>query len=262
MIFTNGFVTFPESIKDIIQHQRTLDVPQFLKDFSLFDCIPGCKWSGGRYTEEFYRPFNLDVIKEFNDLDVGIFPTFTNSVYNNLEDPWLNKILATLAQCNLNGVVLASPKLNEHIKVNYPTLKRSCSISSSEHSYKDFEKALTEYDYVCLKQKSYTKEIPDHLKDKCEVLCDNACKSDCPFYKRHYRLVSQALLGEYQSKYKMLNRLCFYRKETVIFDKKPFLRMGFKTYKFAMRSYPVGVMVSAIRKNLADLNKDYWQVYC
>lgn len=254
MIFTNGFVTFPEAIKDIIQRQRTLDVPEWLKEFSLFDCIPGCKWSGGRYTEDYYKPFNLDVIKEFNDLDVGIFPTFTNSFFKDINDPYLNEVLEVLSQCESNGVILSSSVLNEHVKNNFKRLKRSCSISSTEHTYKDFINTLREYDFVCLKQRAYTLEIPDELKEKCEVLCDNSCSSDCPYYKRHYQMVSKALLQPFKQENKTLNHVCFYKKKTEIFDKTPFVKMGFKTFKFAMRSYPVGVQVSAIQKHLDDLN--------
>lgn len=257
MIFTNGFVNFPVEVKKIVAAQQKLDVPQWLKEFAIFDCIPGCKWSGGRYVKEFYENFNFDVIKELNDLGIGVFPTFTNSVYTNLEDPILLKTLELLAKSPLNGVIVANPILNKFIKENFMSLQRSCSISSSKHSFVNFEDVLKDYDYVCLKQRAYFNKIPSELKYKCEVLCDNACKSDCPYYKKHYELISKALLGEYKPNLKLLNRVCFHKKETVIFDKTWFVENGFTTYKFAMRSYPIGVQVSAIREHLRELNSFY-----
>lgn len=255
MIFTNGFANFHTELIKIIKSQRKLDVPEWLKNFSIFDCIPGCKWSGGRYTRDFYKKFDFNIIRELNDEKISVFPTFTNLVYTDLDDELLNKTLGVLSEYDGNGVIIANPILYNYLKGKFPKIKISASISGVGYTRKAVLDVLKKYDYVCLKQRSYFEGIPEEFKAKCEVLVDNSCSSNCPYYKKHYTMVSDAILHDYRASSQILNHLCFYKKETIIFDKSWFIEQGFTTFKFGMRSFPLGVQVSAIKHQLDDLNR-------
>lgn len=256
MIFTNGFDSIPvEILIKIVQSQRACDTPDFLKDFSIYGCVPGCKWSGGRYVKDFYKPLDLSIIDRLNDADIGVFPTFTNSVYDNLGDKALHMTLAKLSQSDKNGVIFANKALAELITKEYPNLKLSCSISSVSVSEQAILQSLKTYDYVCLKQRSYFHDIPAELKHKCEVILNNACKSTCPFYKEHYKLISSALMSEYKQTNRLLNQMCLAKREYLKIDPLDFMKQGYRTFKFGARSYPLGVQISMIKGTIEHLNK-------
>lgn len=264
MIFCNGYLTFPDKILNIIKEQRKKNVPIFLKEFSLYDCIPNLKWCSGRLVKELKGDFNFDIIKKFNDNNVGIFPTLTNTVYNNIDDPLLIKTLDTLNQCNLNGVILASDVLYNFIKKYYPNLKISHSITSIKafkninHEIKNIEK---KFDYICVKQNLYLNSdfYNNITREKYEILLNNACAWNCPYYKRHYKMVSQYVVDYIDNKIKFnnakyINKICFYKKYSPIFNLKQLLNIGYTTFKFSLRSEPISEQISCVEKYLKDLN--------
>ena len=268
MIFCNGYLTFKDQLLNIIKNQRERDVPEFLKEFSVYDCIPGLRYSGGRVVPELLGEFNFDLIKEFNDQGVGIFPTLTNTVYQNLDDPLLHKVLRALNTCPLNGVILVQDDLLDLIKSEYKNIKISCSITGIKPfktlSDLDIQALETKYDYICSKQNLYLDpEFYTRVnKPQYEILLNNACLWNCPYYKKHYRLVSKACVdlidGKVQySSVKVLNKVCFYHRHSEIFNLQELLNLGYQTFKFSLRTEPISEKVSCVRMFLKDLNDCY-----
>ena len=265
MIFCNGYLTFPDKILNIIKEQRKKNVPFFLKEFSLYDCIPNLKWCSGRLVKELKGDFNFDIIKKFNDNNIGIFPTLTNTVYNNIDDPLLIKTLDTLNQCNLNGVILASDILYNFIKKYYPNLKISCSITKVKPykviSDQEIKKIESLYDFICPKQNVYLDPTFYNRinKPQYEILLNNACPWNCPNYKHHYKKVSELCIKYIDDKikyndFKFINKMCFFYKKSPIFDLKQLLDIGYTTFKFSLRSEPISEQISCVEKYLKNLN--------
>lgn len=265
MIFCNGITNFPNKLLQIIKEQQEKDVPNFLKQFSIYDCIPKLKWSGGRVVKELNTDFNFDIIKKFNDCNVGFFPTLTNTIYNNLDDPLLIKTLNILNQCNLNGVILASDKLYHFIKNNYKNIQISCSISKikpfKQLTIDQIKQLENKYNYICCKQNLYfdSNFYNKINKSQYEILLNNACPWNCPNYKQHYKYVSiQCIkyidgLIDYKSA-KNINYSCFYHKHSPIFDLNKLINIGYTTFKFSLRGDPLAQQISCITNYLNKLN--------
>ena len=112
---------------------------------------------------------------------------------------------------NKNGVIVASDKLRDFIKDNYPFLEVICSVIrvANDTDFRadsiDYYNGLAaDYDFVVLNvTRGFDKNFLARLKDKnkFEIIINSDCIPNCPFAKEHYDAVQKVNRGISISKY-------------------------------------------------------------
>jgi hypothetical protein len=105
----------------------------------------------------------------------------------------------------LNGCIVGSDLLIEHIRQNYPQYQLILSVARTTAPWFDeaaLLKATNEYDLVVFPAR-FNREI-DFLKrfpaEKIELLANESCPLNCPYTQRHYRAISQYVIDTCESK--------------------------------------------------------------
>lgn len=160
---------------------------------SVYGVFPPCLWNGGRsqggYTD---KSFMKTVIKAFNDRGIPLRFTFTNLMLEkkHLSDERCNTMLH-LAKNGQNGVIVASPLLEEYLRSNYPEFRltsSTCKRLNTEEGLlaeleKDYHIVVADYDL------NNRFEILEKLprKQDVELLVNACCEPECPARVQHYK---------------------------------------------------------------------------
>ena len=131
---------------------------------SVYGVFPPCLWNGGRSqggnTDKNYM---RTVIKMFNDRGIPLRFTFTNLMLEkkHLSDERCNLML-NLANNGMNGVIVASPLLEDYIRSYYPGFKLTSSTCKRLNTAEGLIGELG---------KDYNIVVADYdLNNKCDIL--------------------------------------------------------------------------------------------
>lgn len=158
---------------------------------------PATPWNAGRLAD---APFDLarfrSVLDFLNARGIGFFPTFSNHFIDerDLADPVGNTILECLAQRGqLNGVIVASDRLSNHIAQRYPNLKQIASVIKVTldrgQGRPDYYHQLGQrfHRYVVHPDDGRNPKLLEQLEpEKAEILVNENCGPNCPHRARHY----------------------------------------------------------------------------
>lgn len=197
-----GFFEFFNLNKTLIELMKT-NPDYFYDDFeigSIYGTFPNAIWNGGRVCFGIcFKETMIDIIKYFNNNNIPLRYTFTNSLLNDnhVHDTYCNLIMK-LSDNGFNQVLVNSDILEGYIRENYPNYK---IISSTTKRIIDKDKLNSEMkkdyylvvlDYDLNKDFEYLRSIKD--KEKIEILVDELCTHNCPYRKEHYEKLAYAQL--------------------------------------------------------------------
>jgi collagenase-like PrtC family protease len=209
--------------------------------FNVFDCTHNHPWCGGRNNIKELK-LTEELLNYYNRKNIGFYVPFSNYIID-LNDRVGNEILEMLNQNSLNGVIIGNSRFNKYVKQNYENLKTIRSITTityttSLETYKIYE---DQYDYIVPRVEHILEDwfidgITNH--DKYELLLNDFCYYNCPFYIQHFILTSDAnrLNLDIDSEVCLMEDK-FENKDLI--SKEQFKRLidvGFSNFKLAGRS--------------------------
>ena len=173
-----------------------------------FDSIhgaPNVPWNCGRFSA---TPVPTSkaleaMVSTFNDVGIGVFFTFTNHLLdkNDLDDRTCNRLLESIDNgLGLNGVILASDLLYDHIRQRHPELKLTASIikvteERGRGNVAYYQSVLPRFDSVMVHpDDGFNCDLLDHLdRDKIEIMVNENCAFQCPNRVKDYEVMAQVL---------------------------------------------------------------------
>lgn len=171
---------------------------------SLYGAPADCIWGGGRVGSGDRDP--REVLALTREYGISARLTFSNSLLRpeHLSDPRCNRLCRLLAESPgpQNGVIVHSDLLLEHLRRTYPGLY---FVSSTTKVLTDFsllrrELERPEFRYVVADfrlNRAFRQlgTLPQALRDKTELLCNECCAFGCRDRAACYRSVSRENLG-------------------------------------------------------------------
>lgn len=223
---------------------------------SIYGAPMDCIWGGGRvgFGDNNYR----EVFELMRKYRISSRLTFSNSLVEpeHLQDKKCNKLCHQLSQSEavVNGVIVHSDLLADHIRTNYPALQLISSTTKVLVDEADFINELNreEFAYVVpdfrLNNKfELLEKLTESQRDKVEFLCNECCWTGCSDRKACYENVSKKILG-----YETKDHVCISpdANEGYVFSKamestafigiddivNKYLPMGFTNFKIEGRS--------------------------
>jgi hypothetical protein len=170
---------------------------------------PACIWAGGRSCGPKLRPPVIQqIITTYDTVHVSVNLAFSNCLLRpeHLGDMLGNYILTSLCDFNRkeqNGVVLGSDILADHVRKNYPSLKRIASIArvlqeGGTDRLETYRRLADQYDQVIIHpDDNFNLGLLEKLedKDKYKIVLNECCIHNCPQRRQHYELVSAQFLN-------------------------------------------------------------------
>ncbi len=171
---------------------------------SVYGTFPGAIWNGGRTVFGITSHGDMQkVIKTYNDLDVPVRFTWTNSLIEekHLNDTYCNLIMET-ADNGMNQVLVNTVVLEDYLRGKYPDFKYISSTTKRLTALDDVKAELEKtVDNDTASDKAYylvvldydlnhDEKVLDELSgyaDRIEILADEICFPGCPKRKAHYR---------------------------------------------------------------------------
>ena len=171
---------------------------------SLYGAPADCIWGGGRVGSGDRDP--REVLALTREYGISARLTFSNSLLRpeHLSDPRCNRLCRLLAESPgpQNGVIVHSDLLLDHLRRTYPGLY---FVSSTTKVLTDFsllrrELERPEFRYVVADfrlNRAFRQlgTLPQALRDKAELLCNECCAFGCRDRAACYRSVSRENLG-------------------------------------------------------------------
>lgn len=160
---------------------------------SIFGCFPNCIWMGGGHFHSniFYLSDSIERCVEFyNKNNMPIRFTFTNPVLTKemYHDQYGHRILE-IANTGMNEIITSIPDFEKFLQDKYPNYKYVRSIIGTKDEPLSFDD--TTYMTVLRRQDNhnwdYLNSIPEEIRPKVELLCNDPCDNDCPRIYSHYR---------------------------------------------------------------------------
>ncbi|KKO11167.1 hypothetical protein LCGC14_0016430 [marine sediment metagenome] len=177
-----------------------------------FDCRPAVDaihgslpvlWNSGRAARK-ARPIDPALVKKrleaFNGVGSGVYYTFSNHLLGqeDLTDEACNRLLDAIDNdTGLNGVIVASDLLFDHIRKEHPALKLTASIikATVENGKGDvdyYRKQAERFDSVMVhSDDGFNLDLLDQLdREKMEILVNENCVRNCTVREKHYALLA------------------------------------------------------------------------
>ena len=170
---------------------------------SVYGAPADCLWGGGRVGCGDDDP--QAVLALLREYGISARLTFSNSLLRpeHLADRRCNALCAMLAESGNNGVIVHSELLLDYLKAQYPGLYFVSSTTKvlTEFSALEAELNRPEFRYVVPDfrlNKAFDRlsPLPQALKDKVELLCNECCWVGCTQRRACYENVSRKSLGE------------------------------------------------------------------
>jgi len=192
----SGGLIFYHELSNYLEYARRLVKSDTPVVDSVHDCPPGLIWQGGRYVP--WGRFTLDqyigFVKAYNGRGIGVYYTFSNICLepDHLEDDMCNYFLDQ-TENSMNGVILASDILRDHIRSNYPKFGTKASVCNTST---DYQSLLGIYDTVVLQPDDNRKYdlISTLDTSRLEILVNEPCVQDCPYRREHFMNFSRNVL--------------------------------------------------------------------
>lgn len=172
---------------------------------SIYGAPADCIWGGGRVGFGYHDP--KEVLELMEEYGISARLTFSNSLLEkeHLTDRKCNMLCDMFAggKSAKNGVIVHSDLLMNYIRQKYPELYFVSSTTKVLTDFRQFQDELKRDDFLYVvpdfrlnKEFDRLQELPQHLKDKVEFLCNECCWIDCYDRKNCYENVSRKNLGE------------------------------------------------------------------
>ncbi|MBR4719604.1 MAG: hypothetical protein IKP31_05110 [Lachnospiraceae bacterium] len=228
---------------------------------SVYGTFPGAIWNGGRAVFGITCHGDMKkIIKTYNDLDVPVRFTWTNSLIEekHLNDTYCNLIMETAGGYHTrsgknNQVLVNSPVLEEYLREQYPDFKYISSTTKRLRLLEDVKAELSKDYYLVvldydLNHDEDALESLTPYADRIEILADEICFPECPRRKDHYRDESLMQLNfEKGAPYDCPNKktkpsfdVCMKRLAFISADEVPEYadRWGYRNFKLVGRGLP------------------------
>lgn len=170
---------------------------------SIYGAPAGCRWSGGRITEETCNP--KEVLELMSRYQISACLTFSNSLLQpaHLQDPQCNDLCSLFSKSRTsNGVIVASDLLVNYLQISYPKLYLVSSTTKVLTKFSEFKEELNrpEYQFVVPdfrlnKDFSNLQTLSAAEKNRTAFLCNECCDIHCEQRKLCYEAVSREALG-------------------------------------------------------------------
>ena len=196
----SGFLSNDFIIQDFIMYAKALSNDPDLCPIKSVHGSPAASWNSGRAGVPLDDPnIAFNAIREYNAANVGVYLTFsrTDIINDDLTDAYCNDLLELLNSNPINGVILSSDILYNHIKKNFQNLKLTASIlkatAEGAGSIDYYLKQEDRFDRVVLHPDDiFNKKILEALSpDKFEIIVNENCLRDCKVRQQHYNLLGQ-----------------------------------------------------------------------
>jgi hypothetical protein len=185
-------------------YDRYLDADPSTFAITFFGTAKGLTWNGGRADSMLTTVSKRQLIRHIHDLNrrhAGFVFVFSGTRLDkeDLDDAECNAILDA-CRSPLNGVVIASDDLREHIERQYPEYVTQASSILSWHRWKhrhDLSSLYNDYDVVVVPE-DLNLEIdqaigPEH-RDRTEIILNTNCIYRCPFHAMHLQYMEEELV--------------------------------------------------------------------
>lgn len=176
---------------------------------------PPILWNDEFVTNSMTKSEIDEILQIYDKKGVSVFLTFScpNLQKKDLDDVSGNYILEKISEGKNNGVIVTSDLLLEYIKTKYPKLKLKNSllkIASPElkRNQDFYEKMADVFDKVVIfPQDNMNLELLSSLKnkEKFEIIVNNGCIYDCPYYVRCHTKSYDILSYDLNKKFFMEN---------------------------------------------------------
>ena len=220
---------------------------------SIYDC-PTCIWNGGRLIlQEQQSKSTLENIRNMMHwYQIPVRLTFTNCLLEekHIYDTYGNLLLEIFNTGN-NEIICNTEVLENYIREKYKDSYRYISSTTKrlindeelqkQEIDKNYHMIVLDYDYN--KNFDFLKSI-EH-KEKCEILCNAVCKSNCPYRMEHYKEISQCQLNfdnpeKRLCKFDTIDSLFYAQKQNGFISPEDineiYLPMGFNNFKLEGRT--------------------------
>jgi len=175
-----------------------------------FDCTPALDaihgslavpWNGGRISHvPTSNPAAVESpLEMFNGAGIGVYYTFSNHLLEEAElaDDACNRMLDAIDNdTGLNGVILASDLLFDHIRKEHPALKLTASIvkatvEGGKGNVDYYREQADRFDSVMVHtDDNFDLDLLDRLdREKMEMLVNENCVRNCTVRDKHYALM-------------------------------------------------------------------------
>ena len=172
---------------------------------SIYGAPADCLWGGGRVGFGEEEPERVAAL--MREYGVSARLTFSNSLLReeHLSDRKCNALCALFEKSGTaqNGVILCSDLLLQTLRERYPGFYFVSSTTKVLTAFDQLEDELRreEFDFVVPdfrlnKALDQLRALPEALKRKVGLLCNECCWFDCPDRKACYENVSRKSLGE------------------------------------------------------------------
>lgn len=192
-MFLNYYYQYPE----FFYTDRMID--------SFYDADRRLLWQGGRIPQVENDTSMFDVLDVFENYPVKLRHTFTNCLITDeylTHDYFCNHFVKKFIRPQ-DEVIINSPLLIEHFKINYPDIP---IIYSTTLNIKDTDKIndisktniyVLNYNYN--NNQEYLNKL-EH-KNNIEILCAEPCQPNCPNRMEHYTHISKQVMWQEYKRY-------------------------------------------------------------
>lgn len=253
--FTNNkTVDFNLKVKDYLENNPQVGTFSNSKITVMYGQFPQSLWSGGRSVNfdvpKFTRDEMVRFVDRLNQKGIKVRMTFTNTLLaeKHLDDEYCNLALEVLDNSFGNGIITASPLLENYIHTTHPNLGLISSITKGG-DFETFKQAFEDdkYEMVVIYARV---EILDYLNshataeergNRVEILLSSGC-GHCPIAKEHYAVESYNNLHQKEIKFHTCykDRVGYKEiipqpKDEIIFDPNKFQEMNLCNFKIQGR---------------------------
>lgn len=191
----------------VVHYNKMLNKIRILKitnkniSFNVYDGPNLCQWNGGRINRDIILTDHM--IEMYNKSGISISLAFTNHIID-INDEIGNQLLEKLKfygeKYNIkNKIILVNEDLRIHLRKNY-NFELIYSITGHESDIKLDKNRITYYKEL---EEKYDWIVPkfEHVFEplfynninplKYELLINDACIYGCPYYKEHFKSISE-----------------------------------------------------------------------
>lgn len=173
-----------------------------VKISAVYGAFLPCLWNGGRIQSFNYQTDEQkkEIIKHYNDLDIGVIYTFTNTALDERQyGDYIchNDIKNILDRLDINKIIIADDKLKEYIQNVFSGYDIKFILSTTadkviDGTMNDLESFEDQYDLIvpCHNINNSKELLSTKNPQKYEILVNPQCDYYCKYEKEHYKTVS------------------------------------------------------------------------
>jgi hypothetical protein len=171
---------------------------------TVYDGVNNCAWNGGRINRNIF--ITQKDIEKYNKLGISVAFTFSNPEID-LYDKTGRQLLEWLDQSQKkyniqNEIILINEDLRKFLRRKYDFILKYSITGHDLKAYPDnqlqkeykfyYKKLKEKYDIIVPKMEHVFQEwFLDQKLDKYELMTNDTCRPDCPYYKQHFEEIAR-----------------------------------------------------------------------